>query len=514
MATREVRPIHYIAYGLSDILGAGSMAVVAGWVLFFYSTFCGLSALQASAIFAIARLLDAVWSPLIGHVSDALHGTALGRRFGRRRFFLLIALPLLPSFAFMWVSGHSFLYYVCTYVFFELTYATVMVPYGTLAPEMTDNYKKLSIFAGVRMLFAQVSAILAGILPKLIITALGGKDTPDTFFYMGIIFSVLFMLVVLATYLFSWERADDGRTVKRNTKLIDVFAGLYRNVGSTMRVRTFRQHLGMYLGGYICQDIFNAAFTYFVVFAMGSSVALASTMMGAMAFSQLIAVAVFIPLILWLQPAPSYRLACLFYIVGIIGLFALYHFRPANLTLLLYIPVLIAGFGRGGLNFIPWNIYNYIADVDEVVTGQRREGIFAGVMMFTRKTTMSVAVVAVGLILDLGGFVSGSSSQSAAAVDTIVTTMVAGPLILLFWGMWVSRKFILDKHTHAVLLAAIVRFKGGERRPASAEDKRIIETMTGWSYDALWGNNTMVRKTDPQDNGDFAAAKAHHAEVR
>jgi Na+/melibiose symporter-like transporter len=37
----------------------------------------------------------------------------------------------------------------------------------------------------------------------------------------------------------------------------------------------------------------------------------------------------------------------------------------------------IAGLGRGGINYVPWNTYTYIADVDEVITGQRREGIFA-----------------------------------------------------------------------------------------------------------------------------------------
>ena len=115
-------------------------------------------------------------------------------------------------------------------------------------------------------------------------------------------------------------------------------------------------------------------------------------MMGAMAFAQLIAVICFIPLILWLQPAPSFRLASMLYIVGIVGLALIYQLRPPNVMLLLFVPVLIAGFGRGGLNFIPWNIYNYIADVDEIVTGQRREGVFSGVMIFTRKTTMAAAV--------------------------------------------------------------------------------------------------------------------------
>ena len=497
MAARTVRPIHYIAYGVTDILGAGSMAVVAGWILFFYSTFCGLSAVEATGIFAISRLLDAIWSPLVGHVSDHLGGTWLGRKFGRRRIILLCAIPFLPSFALMWVSGHTYLYYLCTYVFFELVYASVLVPYGTLAPEMTDDFKKLSLFAGVRMLFAQASAILAGILPKLIIDTVGGKDSPDTFLYMGIIFSLLFMVVVFVTYAFSWERegaAEAAAKAAKNTSFLDAFGKLYYNVGSTMRIRAFRLHLGMYLGGYISQDIFNAAFTYFVVFALSSSVAVASGMMGSMAFAQLVAVACFIPLILWIQPAPSYRLACGLYILGILGLIWLYHFRPANVALLLYVPVLIAGLGRGGLNFIPWNIYNYIADVDEIVTGERREGIFAGVMIFVRKTTMAAAVMAVGLILQVGGFIAGATTQSPTARLTIVVLMAAGPILLLVMGILISLKFKLTKKTHAILMREIARFKQGETAPATLEDKAIVEDLTGWPYEKLWGKNSVAHR--------------------
>jgi oligogalacturonide transporter len=400
----------------------------------------------------------------------------------------------------MWISGHTYLYYLCTYVFFELVYATVLVPYGTLAPEMTDDFKKLSLFAGVRMLFAQASAILAGILPKMIIDTIGGKDSPDTFLYMGIIFSALFMVVVLVTYLFSWERegaAEAAAKAAKKTSFLRAFGKLYYNVGSTMRIRAFRLHLGMYLGGYISQDIFNAAFTYFVVFALSGSVAIASGMMGSMAFAQLVAVACFIPLILWIQPAPSYRLACGLYILGILGLLWLYHFQPANVALLLYVPVLIAGLGRGGLNFIPWNIYNYIADVDEIVTGERREGIFAGVMIFVRKTTMAAAVMAVGLILQVGGFIAGATTQSPAARMTIVVLMAAGPILLLVMGILISLKFKLTKKTHAVLMREIVRFKQGETAPAAPEDKAIVEDLTGWPYEKLWGKNNVARRAEP-----------------
>jgi oligogalacturonide transporter len=487
---RAVRPHHYLTYGVADVFGAGSMAVIAGWILFFYSTFCGLTTVEASGIFAIARLLDAVWSPLLGHISDSIGSTRLGRRFGRRRVFLLCAIPLLPSFALMWVSGHTYLYYLCTYVFFELTYASVLVPYSALAPEMTDDYRQLSRFAGVRLICAQVSAILAGILPNLIINVLGGKDSADTFLYMGIAFSALFMVVVWITYQFSWEReASAPTTAAPPATVFGILSHLFHNVISTLQIRAFRLHLGMYLGGYISQDIFNAVFTYFVVFVLAGNVALASAQMGAMAFAQLIAVICFIPLILRLQPAPAFRLASLIYIVGIAGLACVYVLQPSPMATLLYVPVLIAGFGRGGLNFIPWNIYNYIAEVDEIVTAERRPGVFSGVMVITRKTTMAAAVMTVGWILGMAGFVPGATTQSASADKTITVVLIAGPILLLLMGILISFRFNLTQQTHAVLLREIARFKRGETVPPSAEDRQILEDLTGWPFEQLWGKN-------------------------
>lgn len=79
---------------------------------------------------------------------------------------------------------------------------------------------------------------------------------------------------------------------------------------------------------------------------------------------------------------------------------------------LIWIAIGLAGLGRGALNYIPWATYNYMADVDEIVTGRRREGSFAGVMTFVRKATQAAAVAGVGLVMQAGGFVSGAQVQS------------------------------------------------------------------------------------------------------
>ena len=52
-AARPVRWYNYLAYGSNDVLGAGSMAVISTWVLFFYTTFCGLSVGEAGLIFFV-----------------------------------------------------------------------------------------------------------------------------------------------------------------------------------------------------------------------------------------------------------------------------------------------------------------------------------------------------------------------------------------------------------------------------------------------------------------------------
>lgn len=493
---RPVRLINYIAYGSNDVLGAGSMAVISGWVLIFYTQFCGLSAGEAALIFAVARILDAVASPLIGYVSDNFGRTRLGRRFGRRRFFILAAIPLLPSFGLMWLPGQELLYYLVSYVLFELVYAMVIIPYETLAAEMSSDYKTKAKFAGARILCGQMAAILAGFLPLWLITWLG-RDSADTFFYMGILFAVLFMLTAGFLYLFSWERdlpAESLPPPPAAGGAGDALKALYRNLFSTMKIRAFRLHLGMYLGGYISQDIFNAAFTFFVIFALAGTTAMASGLIGTMYIVQLVAVIAAINLALRAPPAIAYRLAAASFALGVLSLLWLWGSGTSAHGWLIWVPIVLAGLGRGALNYIPWATYNYMADVDEIVTGRRREGSFAGVMTFVRKATQAAAVAGVGFVMQAGGFVSGAKVQTPEAINTIALLLGIGTVGVLIAGVLVSLRFRLSPHTHAILMNEIERLRRGETDAPDPEARQVVEDLSGWRYDQLWGNNDVATK--------------------
>ncbi|MBS50883.1 MFS transporter [Sphingobium lactosutens] len=496
--TRPVRLHNYLAYGSNDVLGAGSMAVISGWVLIFYTQFCGLSAGQAATIFAVARILDAFASPMIGYISDHFGGTWLGQRFGRRRFFILAAIPLLPSFALMWLPGQGFWYYLVSYVLFELVYAMEIIPFETLAAEMSSDYRTKAKFAGSRILFGQASAILAGFLPLWLIEALG-RDSADTFFYMGIIFAILFMATAGLLYAFSWERhlpAEAAAAARAGPRAAggpgQALKALYRNLFSTMRIRAFRLHLGMYLGGYISQDIFNAAFTFFVIFALAGSTAIASGLLGTMYIVQFVAVIIAINLALRASPSRAYQVAAADFAVGALALVGLWLLGVPATSPWIWLPIILSGLGRGALNYIPWATYNYMADVDEIVTGQRREGSFAGVMTFVRKATQAAAVAGVGFIMQAGGFVSGAQVQSDQAILTMALLLGIGTVGCLSAGIYISTRFRLSPATHDILMHEIEHLRSGARTPSTPAAGAVVEDLSGWRYDQLWGNNPVA----------------------
>lgn len=512
---RTPRWYNYWGWGSGDMLGAGAQAVITGWLFYFFTTFCDLTPVEAGLILGLPRLLEAIACPLIGYVSDNLRHTWIGRRIGRRKVFLLITIPLLPSFALLFITGQSFAYYLTIFILFELLYTMFLIPWETLAAEMTKDYREKARFAGARMIVAQSSAILASYLPTLIINNFGGKDSAQTFFIMAGIFGGLFSLVVLLVVCFSWERPYDAaerdirpeRLSLHSAAMIPV--NMFRDLFSTLRIRAFRQHLSIYLGGYISQDIFNTAFPIFVTTVVLGATVMISQMMTAMYVAQLISVMIAIQIVIRIGPVIAYRIAISLFSVALLVLLAFYFVRPevdANQLfsspaafLWLLLPILLAGLGRGTLNFVPWSVYNYLPDVDEAVTGQRREGVFAGVMTLVRKVAQSGAIIFTGWVIGLSGYVSPKDAppgmvQSPDAVATVTWLLVAGPIIVMLAGLVLSRAFRLDARTHDVLMVEVERLRAGERTPSSPEAREVVESLTGWSYDRLWGRNGLTRR--------------------
>ncbi len=112
-------------------------------------------------------------------------------------------------------------------------------------------------------------------------------------------------------------------------------------------------------------------------------------------------------------------------------------------------------------------------------------------MTFIRKAAQAVAVMFVGIVIEWGGFMSGSETQTTEAINTIVLVMVIGPILLLLFGFFVASRFKLNKDTHELLMNEIGHLKSGATEPSSAQSRAVVEDLSGWPYEKLWGKNNV-----------------------
>ena len=89
-----------LGYGIIDVVGGGSFALLGLLYLSYLVTVEGISPVLAGIIVMIARLWDAILDPWLGIVSDRMR-----TRFGRRRVFFLAGFaPLILMFSLLWYS--------------------------------------------------------------------------------------------------------------------------------------------------------------------------------------------------------------------------------------------------------------------------------------------------------------------------------------------------------------------------------------------------------------------------
>jgi len=494
---RKVTLGHQLAYGGGNLLGSGALAIAGAWLLYFYTTFCGLTLLEAAFIFSVASVIDAISNPLMGYLSDNFGNTWLGKRFGRRRFFLLIGAPLMMFYPLLWVEGFGFWYYLTTYVIFELIYTSVMVPYETLATEMTDDFAVRSKLTGYKAMFGKIANFLAAFIPGQFIL-LYGKDSAQPFLYTGITYGLILLVAVALLHGFSWERKDTGiKAIKQKKTLWKTIVALARDMQSTFYLRVFRKHLGMYLFGFGAEWLFASVFTYYVIFVLQYDPAILAGLNSLNAILQLFSTAIFIGICVKFGFSKPYTWALLI-VVFAVCCYSLLHFLqlPAHLATMAIIGVtVIFGLGTGGVYYIPWTVYTFLADVDEVFTGRRREGIYAGAMTFAGKIVRSIIVFAMGALLSYYGFQSKSHVQPESAITAISWVFFGGVIVLALVAIFFSRQMTLDRKTHRVVLEEVARIKaGGELSAIKPEVREVIETLVGYPYEQCWGNSDISRK--------------------
>lgn len=473
---RPVRLRNIIGFGIGDIYGGGAFLIIGMLFMFFLTEIVGMRPALAGLMFGAGKVWDAISDPLMGYLSDRTKS-----RFGRRRvYFLWGIVPIAITFALIWIPIRSdsqlvlFMYYVTMYMLLNTVLTLVMTPYSALPAEMSSDFKIRNRLSLARLSFSGLSSLLAAVLPTVIIGAFPGNPGRGHLM-MGIIFGILFALPWIFVFLSTWENPVRHEP-RKNDNFIKQFATIARN-------RSFRVHFLMYVMAYTAMDVLMALFTYYLTYYLGRP-GLYSVAMGTLIIVQLAMMPVYTGIANKKGQALAYAIGLGVWVLGMMLTRGLSATSP---TFALVAVCAVIGMGTSAGVLMPYAMLPFIIDVDELITGEQRSGVYAGAMTLMRKLVQGLlAMPAIGFMLQGIGFVSGAV-QDPAILSKFFLFFIGVPGTLLVFGILASTRFRITPASHAVLRAELERLRaGGAMEAASPETIALCETLTGHAWASCW----------------------------
>jgi len=452
-----------LVYGLGDWGTSAATTVRNVFWFFFLTSVVGMNAGLAGSIFLIGRLWDAINDPLIGTLSDRLNS-----RWGRRRPFLLFgAIPfgltfvllfIVPPWEAPWARAA---YYIVVFLLFDSLYTIINVPYSALMPELTSDYDERSSLAGWRITFAILASLVTGALFKylaeeLFAPQLGGgvAGIRSGYALSAALWGIT--LIIPNFILVSTFREKEREPVRGKIQPLQTFREVFAN-------RAFRLAAVVYLLTFTTVDIVLLVFIRFLVDYVRVEPGFDNVLLATVLGLALITMPITVALMRRLGKRRAYMVSMAFLAVVL----AIMSQVPPGGQNQVLIAGIFAGLGYGAANTLPWALVADVIEADELKSGQRREGIYYGYLVFFRKLAAAVATFSVGQVLDATGFVS--SVQGSAFVQQPPEALMAMrffigvvPPIMLALAIIAVWRYPLDRESYEEIRQLLVTRESDE----------------------------------------------------
>ena len=133
--------------------------------MIFYTDVFGISAAVVGTMFAITRIWDSFFDPIVGIVADRTE-----TRWGKfRPYLLFLAIPfalmgMLTFFTPPLENTGKVIYAFVTYTLMMMVYSAINVPYASLLGVMSPHPADRNTLATYRMTFAYIGSFIALLL--------------------------------------------------------------------------------------------------------------------------------------------------------------------------------------------------------------------------------------------------------------------------------------------------------------------------------------------------------------
>jgi len=419
-----------------------TLSALSLFYLYYLSEYVGLRPSLASVVLLIGRCVDAFADPLMGRLSDHTHWK-LGRR---RPYFLLGAVPFGVSFALLWVDYPvesqlaKFGIYSLVYLVHSLTSTVLAVPYMALLPELTLDYQERTSINTYRSVASVLGTLVPAVAFRPVAEAFGGGTAG--FAWTGLLAGIWVVLPWFGIYRATWERS----TFRDRVTHLSFVEGMRALVAHA----AYRRLAALYLCSRIAMDVVAAMYIFYFQYWLRRPGDFEVSLL-------LLLLTVVASLPFWLRVS-QFRDKAHIFIIGTTWWIAislvLFIGTPETPRWVIFAVSMLAGVGYAVADMMPWSMLGETMDDDELRTGERREGLYAGFFTFLRKLGGASAVTVAGVALELSGFVGGQAQPESVLLAIRVLTALA-PAFFLVCAVALAIGYPITRARHKEILQQI-----------------------------------------------------------
>lgn len=383
----------------------------------FYAGDLGLPIAAIGLAMLIGRFSDIITDPLIGLLSDRWV-----TRFGRRRVWLLIGVPMLALST--WMLFHPLVpelwYFLLWLSLTYLSFTVLQLPYMAWGGELSFNYEERSRITSARQMFSIVGLVASTALPAAVM-AKAGNGTADVLHVLAVLMLVLLPMAGLLAFLLVPEPPVPAAAVARH-------AGMFsrKTLRQLWRNAPYRLMVFVLLIGYTAETFRITITLFFARDVIGLSD------VGLVYVYYFIAGFLLTPFWTWFgNRIGKHRALAIAFMIVILTTVAIFALERGQTTLFTILFV-AKGMCFGALEMLANSMIGDTADVDTVLSRTRRQGQLFAIMLVVIKFGQALGQFLSLNLLALAGYSASSGNTPDAIFWLRVLYCIAPPAMLIF----------------------------------------------------------------------------------
>jgi GPH family glycoside/pentoside/hexuronide:cation symporter len=462
-----------IPFGQKMAFGAGSLAnqlfpAALGVFMVVLIMSLKMNPILAGLLGAFPRLIDALTDPIMGFISDNTKS-----KWGRRKPYILVGSVITGiSFMAMWQLNpentqlYNFFYFMFVSIIFYVGYTIFATPLIGLGYEMTPDYNERTRLMAVSQWMGQIAWMIAPWFWVIIYDPSIFESAPEGARILAIWVGALCMILGVLPAFFNKEMIvpDKSKMANLSFKELAVNTKEFINgIKLTLKNKPFVKLCGatfFVFNGF--QTVAQFAFFIIVYYLFNGDKALAGTWPAWFGTVSALATAfIVIPIVTKLSEKVGKRNAFIAAtLISIVG-YALkwWGFNPAN-PWLMFLPIPFLSFGIGGLFTLMMSMTADVCDLDELNTGERREGMFGAVYWWMVKLGTAIAMLTSGIVLSMVGFNEAVDAQSAETITNLRIADILIPVVTALLAIFMVWKYDITEIKSNEIRQALIKRRG------------------------------------------------------